>query len=176
MQAPTPRRSNLTWREFAAAGLLLCSSSFLNAQDIPLFNEDPGDWYTLGGDYAHTRYTPAAEITAENFTDLEVAWEWDGASFGAISGRSTPSLINGKLITVAGNKRYVVAVDAKTGETLWSYREPDTPRAEYSMRADYGKGVAYANIDGRDVVYIVSPGFFLTALDADTGYSIGRLG
>ena len=37
------------------------------------------------------------------------------------------------------------------------------------MRADYGKGVGYANIDGRDVVYIVSPGFFLTALDADTG-------
>jgi len=134
-----------------------------------LFNEDPGEWYTLGGDYAHTRYTPADEITPENFTDMEVAWEWDGASFGAISGRSTPSLIDGKLITVAGNKRYVIAIDPKTGETIWSYREPDTPRAAYSMRADYGKGVGYANIDGRDVVYIVSPGFFLTALDADTG-------
>ena len=138
-------------------------------RSIPLFNEDPGEWYTLGGDYAHTRYSPAEEISAENFTDMEVAWEWDGASFGAISGRSTPSLIDGKLITVAGNKRYVIAIDPKTGETIWSYREPDTPRAAYSMRADYGKGVGYANIDGRDVVYIVSPGFFLTALDADTG-------
>ena len=115
MQAPTTRRSALTWQKFAAAGLLLCSSSFLNAQDIPLFNEDPAEWYTLGGDYAHTRYTPAAEITAENFTDMEVAWEWDGASFGAISGRSTPSLIDGKLITVAGNKRYVVAIDPEDG-------------------------------------------------------------
>ena len=37
------------------------------------------------------------------------------------------------------------------------------------MRADYGKGVGYANIDGRDVIYIISPGFFLTALDAETG-------
>ncbi len=176
MQARTTRRSNLIWRACAAAGLLLCSSSFLSAQDIPLFNEDPDEWYTLGGDYAHTRYTPATEITAENFTDLEVAWEWDGASFGAISGRSTPSLINGKLITVAGNKRYVVALDPKTGETIWSYREPDTPRAEYSMRADYGKGVGYANIDGKDVVYIVSPGFFLTALDADTGIPLAGFG
>src|SRR6056300_1156934 len=131
--------------------------------------QDPEEWFTLGGDFAHTRYSPADEITAENFTDLEVAWEWDGASFRAISGRSTPSLIDGKLFTVAGNKRYVIAIDPKTGETIWSYREPDTPRGEYSMRADYGKGVGYANIDGRDVVYIVSPGFFLTALDADTG-------
>ena len=37
------------------------------------------------------------------------------------------------------------------------------------MRKDYGKGVAYAEVDGRDVIYIVSPAFFLTALDAKTG-------
>lgn len=138
--------------------------------------QDPEEWFTLGGDFAHTRYSPADEITAENFTDLEVAWEWDGASFRAISGRSTPSLIDGKLFTVAGNKRYVVAIDPKTGDTLWSYREPDTPRGEYSMRGDYGKGVAYARIDGRGVVYIASPGFFLTALDADTGVPIEGFG
>ena len=176
MQFPTLKRSKLTWRVCATVSLLLCSSSFLHAQDIPLFNEDPSEWYTLGGDFGHTRYTPATEITAENFTDLEVAWEWDGASVGAISGRSTPSLINGKLITVAGNKRYVVALDPKSGETLWSYREPDTPRASYSMRGDYGKGVGYANIDGKDIVYIVSPGFFLTALDADTGIPLEGFG
>tara|TARA_B110000858_G_scaffold198487_1_gene265602 strand:- start:8555 stop:9079 length:525 start_codon:yes stop_codon:yes gene_type:complete len=167
MQAPTPKKMAIKWRASVAVALLFSSASF--AQGIPLFNDDPGEWYTLGGDFAHTRYTPAAEIAAENFIDLEVAWKWDGASFGAASGRSTPSLIAGKLITVAGKKRHVVAIDPKTGETIWSYREPDTPRAEYSMRADYGKGVGYANIDGRDVVYIVSPGFFLTALDADTG-------
>ena len=138
--------------------------------------QDPEEWFTLGGDFAHTRYSPADEITAENFTDLEVAWEWDGASFRAISGRSTPSLIDGKLFTVAGNKRYVVAIDPKTGDTLWSYREPDTPRGEYSMRADYGKGVGFARIDGRGVVYIASPGFFLTALDADTGVPIEGFG
>ena len=138
--------------------------------------QNPEEWFTLGGDFAHTRSSPADEITAENFADLEVAWEWDGASFKAISGRSTPSLIDGKLFTVAGNKRYVIAIDPKTGETIWSYREPDTPRGEYSMRADYGKGVGYARIDGRGVVYIASPGFFLTALDADTGVPIEGFG
>lgn len=141
-----------------------------------LFAVDETEWFTLGNDYAHTRFTPADEITTDNFNDLEVAWEWDGASFGAVSGRSTPSLIDGKLITVVGNKRYVVAIDPKTGDTLWTYREPDTPRAEYSMRGDYGKGVGFARIDGRGIVYTISPGFFLTALDADTGIPLEGFG
>ena len=141
---------------------LIALPTLVNAQDS-------AEWYTLGNDYAHTRFTPSTEITAENFSDLEAAWEWDGASFGAVSGRSTPSYIDGKLFTVAGYNRHVIAIDPKTGETIWSYREPKTPRAEYSMRADYGKGIAYTEIDGRGVIFIISPGFFMTALDADTG-------
>jgi glucose dehydrogenase len=93
-----------------------------------------GQWQYLGGDSAHTRYSPADQINRTNFEDLEEAWVWDGASFGAQSGRSTPSYINGKLYTVAGPRRYVVALDPATGELLWSYREPNTARFEYSMR------------------------------------------
>ena len=32
-----------------------------------LVTDDTVEWFTLGGDYAHTRYTPADEITVENF-------------------------------------------------------------------------------------------------------------
>ena len=138
--------------------------------------QDSIEWFTLGNDHAHTRYTTADEINTDNFGDLEVVWEWDGASFGAVSGRSTPSYINGKLFTVAGYNRHVIAIDPKTGETIWSYREPKTPRAEYSMRADYGKGIAYTEINGRGVVIIISPGFFMTALDADTGIPLENWG
>ena len=134
------------------------------------------EWLTLSGDLSQTRYSPAAQIDAENFGKLTTAWTWDGASFNARSGRATPSYMNGKLITVAGERRYVVAIDPATGETLWSYREPNTARYEYSMRKDYGKGVAYAEIGGRGVVYITSPAFFLTALDADTGAPLEGFG
>jgi len=135
-----------------------------------------GSWGYLGGDAAHTRYSPADEVTLENFEDLEETWVWDGASFNARSGRSTPSYINGRLFTVAGPRRYVVALDPGSGELLWSYGEPKTPRYEYSMRADYGKGVAYAEVDGRGVIYISSPAFFLTALDAETGKPLENWG
>jgi quinoprotein glucose dehydrogenase len=153
---------------FLAASLLLLPSLAMS--------QDTVEWFTLGNDFAHTRYTPADQITPENFSDLEVAWEWDGSSFDAQSGRSTPSYIDGKLFTVAGARRHVIAMDPKTGETIWSYREPNTARWAYSMRADYGKGVGYAEIDGRGVVYIISPAFFLTALDAETGAPLEGFG
>jgi quinoprotein glucose dehydrogenase len=71
---------------------------------------------------------------------------------------------------VTGDRRHVIALDPTTGELKWSFTEPNTHRYEYSMRKGYGKGVAYANVPGRgNVVFITTPGFFLWALDADTG-------
>jgi len=148
----------------------------LVAAASPAGAQDTVEWTHLGGDAHHTRYTPAANITPQNFGELKEAWVWDGASFDAASGRSTPSYVDGKLFTVAGPRRHVVAMDPMTGETLWSYREPNTFRWEYSMRQDYGKGVAYAEVNGKGVVYIISPAFFLTALDADTGAPLEGFG
>ena len=166
-----------------AAGVTACSSS---EPGSPPANESAGvtkgpgtsdgQWQYLGGDSAHTRYSALEQINAENFGDVEETWVWDGASFDAQSGRSTPSYINGRLFTVAGPRRYVVALDPANGELIWSYVEPKTPRWEYSMRKDYGKGVAYAEIDGRGVIYIISPAFFLTALDAETGRPLQGFG
>jgi quinoprotein glucose dehydrogenase len=159
----------------ALAGLLGSGAGAAQEGPAPRGTEN-GEWRYIGGDSAHTRYSPADQITAANFGDLEEAWVWDGASFDAASGRSTPVYANGILYTVAGPRRHVVALDPASGDLLWSYREPDTERYAYSMRKDYGKGIAYAELDGRGVVYIVSPGFFLTALDAKTGRPLEGFG
>jgi quinoprotein glucose dehydrogenase len=137
---------------------------------------EDGQWTYLGGDAWHTRYTPSDELTPENFEQLEVAWKWNATSFGPSTARATPSYIDGKLITVAGNRRHVVALDPGTGDVLWTFREPNTPRHDYSMRQGYGKGITYAELDGRGVVFITSPGFFLHALDADTGRPLENWG
>ena len=44
------------------------------------------------------------------------------------------------------------------------------------MRSNHGKGVAYARINGRGMVYVTTPGFFLHALDAKTGQPIEGFG
>ncbi|MGE4632538.1 MAG: pyrroloquinoline quinone-dependent dehydrogenase, partial [Planctomycetota bacterium] len=144
----------------------------INAQER---DDRSGEWRYIGADAAHTRYSPLGQINAENFEDLEVAWIWRGDNYGprplAVS-RSTPLYIDGMLYTVAGERRAVVAIDPDTGETIWVFREPHTTRFDRGMRNGYGKGVAYGEIDGRGVIYITSPAFFLYALDAKTGVPI----
>ena len=131
--------------------------------------DNPEEWRYIGGDAGHTRSTPLNQINPANFEDLEIEWAWNDSSFGSTPPRSTPVYADGKLFTVAGSRRHVVSIDPVSGETLWSFREPNTFRWEYSMRAPWGKGVAYSEIDGRGVVFIVTPAFFLYALDAKTG-------
>jgi len=135
-----------------------------------------GEWAFAGGDAWHTRYTPADQINESNFENLEIAWRFNAASFGPSTPRATPSYVDGKLITVTGERRHIIALDPATGELLWSYTEPNTFRHEYSMRKAYGKGVAYAEVDGRGVVFVITPGFFLHALDADTGEHLENWG
>ena len=154
-------------------GLLLTVPADVVAQGP---GTEGGQWTYLGGDAWHTRYTPADQIDASNFKDLEVVWTWDAASFGDSTSRATPTYVDGKLITVSGDRRHVVALDPATGELLWSFTEPKTFRHDYSMRKGYGKGVAYAEVDGRGVVFISSPAFFLHALDAETGRPLENWG
>ena len=138
-----------------------------------------GEWRYIWGDAWSTRYSPLDQINADNFEDLEVAWFWRGDNFGPRPdnvGRSTPIYADGIVYTVAGRRRTVVAIDPATGETLWTFREPNTARWEGSPRQNYGRGVAYYEIDGRGVIYVVTPGFFLHALDAKTGYPLAGFG
>ena len=132
-----------------------------------------GEWRYLGGDAGNTRSAPLLnQINASNFSDLEVAWIWRGNNFGPgieYTARATPVFVDGALYTVSGQRRQVVSIDASTGETLWTFREPETTRYLRSPRSDFGKGVAYWEVDGRGVIYVTSPAFFLWALDAKTG-------
>ncbi len=135
-----------------------------------------GQWTFLGGDAWHTRYTDSEQINRSNFSNLKVAWRFNASSFGPSTSRATPSYIDGKLITVTGERRHVIALNPANGELLWSFTEPNTFRYEYSMRKGYGKGIAYAEVDGRGVVFITTPGFFLHALDAKTGRPLENWG
>ncbi len=128
-----------------------------------------GEWRYWGADLSSTRYSPLDQINADNFGDLEVAWVWRGDNYGPspdFTQRNTPIYADGLVYTLAGSRRTLVAVDPATGETLWTFREPYTDRWQASPRKNYGRGVAYGEVDGRGVIYMVTPAFFLHALDA----------
>ena len=145
----------------------------------PMLGTENGEWRYLGGNVGHTRYSPLDQINGENFEDLEIAWIFHSDNFGPnldYFSRSTPIYVDGVVYTVMTPRRQVVALDPGTGEILWTFREPETIRHQRSPRQAYGKGVAYAEVNGRGVIYITTPGFFLWALDAKTGIPLENWG
>ena len=105
-----------------------------------------------------------------------MAWRWHAASFGPSTARATATYVDGRLITVSGDRRHVVALDPATGELLWSFTEPNTHRFEYSC----GRATARALRTPRsmDGVSCSSPhpAFFLHALDVETGEPLENWG
>src|SRR5437762_8615574 len=131
-----------------------------------------GEWRTYGADLANTRYAPLDQITAANFSKLEVAWRFKADSLGPrpeFQFESTPLMAGGIVYTTAGTRRAVVALDAATGEMIWMHSEQEGKRGDAAPRQLSGRGLAYWT-DGRDarIVY-VTPGYQMVALDATTG-------
>src|SRR5919106_3844769 len=148
----------LWWSLAGASGLLAQGAS--------------GEWRYWGGDAGSTRYSALDQITRDNVAALRVAWRWKAANFGPEPEtyyRATPLYANGVLYTVAGERRVVAAIDPATGETLWTWRMDEGLRWEKAPRRFSGRGLAYWT-DGRtERVIVVTPGYYMVALDAKTG-------
>ena len=138
-------------------------------------------WPTYGGNLASHRYSPADQITKDNFGKLEIAWRLKTDPFGPRPDTlysATPLLVDRVLYTTAGMRRAVIALNASTGEILWMHSEDEGRRGQNAIRTGAGRGVAYwASADGADrrVVY-VTPGYRMKALDAKTGIPIPGFG
>src|SRR5215471_7960318 len=132
-----------------------------------------GEWPTNGADVKFTRYSPLDQINATNFNKLEVAWRFKTDAFGPYPEyklEGTPIMVKGVLYTTAGTRRSVVALDAKTGELIWSHSLRGGHRAEVSARQLSGRGVSYWT-DGRgdERIIYVTTGYRLVELNAKTG-------
>src|SRR5687768_1177168 len=96
-----------------------------------------GEWPAYGADPANTRYSALDQITAENFSTLEVAWRFKTDNLGPrpeFRFQSTPLMVNGRLFSTAGTRRAVVALDAGTGEMLWMHSEQEGARGQAAPR------------------------------------------
>jgi quinoprotein glucose dehydrogenase len=138
-----------------------------------------GDWTIYGADLANTRYSPLDQINADNFNKLEVAWRFKTDNLGPrpeYQFESTPLMVRGVVYSTAGTRRAVVALDAATGELMWSHSEREGERGESAPRQLSGRGLAYWT-DGREErILYVTPGYRLVALDAKTGAPIANFG
>jgi quinoprotein glucose dehydrogenase len=131
-----------------------------------------GEWRTYGADLGNTHYSPLDQINASNFDKLEVAWRFSTRSLGPrpeFNLETTPLMANGVLYATAGTRRSVVALDAATGELLWTHNEKEGARGTAAPRQLSGRGLAYWT-DGREErILYVTPGYRMVALNAKTG-------
>ena len=125
---------------------------------------------------AETSATPATppwtRSTADNFSDLELAWRFRTANLGPgpeYVFQSTPLMVDGVLYTTAGTRRAAVALDAATGELLWVHRLNEGARGAAAPRRLSGRGLTYWDDGGDGVIFYVTPGYRLIALNAPYG-------
>jgi len=138
-----------------------------------------GEWPTYGGDLGNTRYSPLDQISAENFNKLEVAWRFKTDNLGPrpeFQLEATPLMVKGVLYSTAGTRRAVIALDAETGELLWTHSENEGGRGDVAPRQLSGRGLAYWTDGTEERILYVTPGYRLIALNARTGAVIPSFG
>lgn len=130
----------------------------------------PGEWRYWGADAWSSRYSPLDQINASNFSQLEMAWQWNAGAFGADEYyRTTPLYANGRLFTVATTRRVAMAIEPSSGETLWMWRLDEGIRWQKAPRQFAGRGLAYWTDGRQERVIVVTPGYHMASLDATTG-------
>ena len=138
-----------------------------------------GEWKAYGGDEGSTRYQPLEQVTRENIQNLRVAWVWKSDSLlpnPQATSETTPIMVNGRVYFSMDQKRFIVAADAATGETIWVYRPDEGARFDGAPRKIH-RGVSYwTDGKGDERIVFATPGFNLIALNARTGAPVTTFG
>lgn len=136
-------------------------------------------WTHLNGDVKANRYSSLDQIDASNVANLEIVWSLDTGPFGPSPETLsvvTPLMVNGTLYAAVGATRNVVALDAGTGQLLWMWRPEEGSRFDTAPRKGSGKGLSYYNSGGQEVIFTITPGYYLVALNARTGDPLQTFG
>ena len=137
-------------------GAQVASDRILNA------NREPRNWLTYGGGYASQRHSLLTKLNRENVGHLALKWVYRPRYMDKME--ATPLVVDGVLYTVQNSE--VVAMDAATGRTFWTFRYAVPPESnQYVMVV---KGLAIAG----DTLYWPTYDGHLIAIDAKTGLAL----
>lgn len=99
------------------------------------------DWAIYRGDKKAIQYSELDQITADNVSRLEVAWEYHHGDPSGPSMYSNPIMIEGLLYFTTPTLN-AVAIDAATGEERWVF-EPAKQREDGRVTRGRNRGVVY---------------------------------
>jgi len=89
-------------------------------------DREPQNWLTYSGTVLGGRHSRLTGLTPQNVGGLDLAWLWSSQSTGRFE--ATPLVVDGVLYTVQAPND-VVALDAISGEVLWTFKYTPAPGA-----------------------------------------------
>ncbi len=124
----------LVINKFITLVIILTISLTTNAQNSLCDKQPLEDWWAYARDGSFNRFTPLDQITAENFNDLKVAWEWNlpvnDIELATVSqthtNQSTPIKVGKYLYSPTGVSQ-VAKLDLDTGKPVMSKDDPTKP-------------------------------------------------
>lgn len=142
-----------------------------------------GEWRHYGADPGHSKFSPLAQINADNVQRLQVAWTWESVdsdiranneiirqrgSFRSYAYEVTPLMVGGVLYTTTSLGQ-IAAIDPATGETLWSFDPVLYVDGRPAVHGFMTRGLAYWT-DGNEERLLYAGGrTFLLSIDPATG-------
>ena len=141
----------------------------IDTKRILAADDAPGDWLAYGRDYGEQRFSPLTQVNKQTIGDLELAWSFDMYTNRGLE--ASPIIVDG-IMYMTGSWSVVFAVDAKTGEEIWSY-DPEVP-GDWARKACcdvVNRGVAVYE----GAVYLATLDGYLVSLNAETGEVIWRI-
>ena len=139
------------------------ATSQVTPERIKANEETTKDWLSYNLGYDEKRHSKLNQINTGNVDELGLAWTFELNSKRGVE--STPIVVEGVMyVTAPWSKVY--ALDARTGEQIWSY-DPEVPKSYYQRACCdvVNRGVAVAN--GK--VFVGTLDGYMVALDAATG-------
>jgi alcohol dehydrogenase (cytochrome c) len=121
----------------------------------------PQNWLIYGGSFMSQRYSPLTQITPANVKELELKWVFQSRSLE--KHEVTPLVVNGVMYTIQ-SPNDVVALDAATGKTIWTYRHKPDPAAR-NCCGNLSRGLAILG----DRLFLAAFDARMIAIDAKTG-------
>ena len=143
------------------------TQSLRTVTDEMLKNPAPGDWLTWRRTQDGQGFSPLTQITASNVSDLTLVWSHALAPGPNLA---TP-LVHDGVIFAGSSGNTIDALNAKTGDLLWTFTpEAGDSAAPSSAASGYGGGRSNRNIAiyGDHLYLPIGRGDF-AAIDARTG-------
>ncbi|MEL7028171.1 MAG: PQQ-dependent dehydrogenase, methanol/ethanol family [Pseudomonadota bacterium] len=141
-------------------------TAWVDADRLAEAAAEPQNWFTSGRDSGGTYYSPLDEINVETVARLGVAWDYNlGTARGM---EATPIVVDGVMV-FSGLWGRAYALDASTGEELWTFDPRVTefdPQAARKACCDVvNRGLSV----WEGLVYVAALDGRLFALDIETG-------